>query len=58
MHLPGPTLMAQLLEALKHMLYTPRLGMMMRHYDPDTSLILSVLTAATVRRNQALARIL
>lgn len=50
--------MARLLEALKHMLYTPRLGMMMRHYDPDTSLILSVLTAATVRRNRALAQIL
>lgn len=40
MHHSGPTLMARLLEALKHMLYISRLGMMMRHYDPDTSLIL------------------
>jgi len=37
------------------MLYTPRSGMMMRHYDPDTSLISSALTAATVRRIGSLA---
>jgi len=52
---PGPTLTARLLEALKHMLYAPRFGMMMRHYDPDTSLISSTLTAATVRSIGSLA---
>lgn len=40
--------MARLLRALKHMLYTPLRGMMMRHYDLDTSLILPALTTAAV----------